>query len=85
MNIELNSNEIIALEDFEPGWRWDNIHNSGILPEDKTQLKPLSIKGLESLYKIINFFHSESNLSNEFRPYGWIGILTSHDMLYFKI
>jgi len=72
MKIELNSNEIISLDDFKLGWRWDNIHNSGILPEDKIQLKPLSITESKSLYKVINFFQSENNLSNGFQPYGWI-------------
>jgi len=72
MKIDLNLNEIIALDDFELGWRWDTLHNTGISTEDKIQLKPLSITESKSLYKIINFFESESNLSNGFQPSGWI-------------
>ncbi|TDO20946.1 hypothetical protein [Pedobacter duraquae] len=72
MKIELNSNEIIALDDFELGWRWDNLHNPGILTEDKIQLKPLSIIESKSLYKIVNFFESEINLSNGFQPNSWV-------------
>jgi len=72
MKIELNSNEIIALDDFELGWRWVNLHNAGILTENKIQLKPLRITESKSLYKIVNFFESESNLSNGFQPNSWI-------------
>lgn len=52
MKIQLNSNEKIALDDFDLGWRWDNVHNSGILPEDKIQLKPLSIKNQRVFIKL---------------------------------
>jgi len=71
MKIKLDINEIILLENFELGWRWDDIHNPDISLEDKGQIKPLSSAESKRIYKVINYFESESNLREAFDSTDW--------------
>lgn len=72
MKIELDTNEIIALEDFKLCWRWDEVHNPDITLEEKGQIIPLSVLESKRINKIIDYFEIESNLYKDFKPTDWI-------------
>jgi hypothetical protein len=72
MKIELITKEIIPFDGFELGWRWDTLHNPDISSEEKGLIKPLSVQESKKIYKIIEYFQSESNLHDGFKPTDWI-------------
>lgn len=74
MKIQLDINEIIPFESFELSWRWDDLHNPNISPEDKGQIKPLSFIESKRIKKVINHFESESILREHFESTEWFTV-----------
>lgn len=71
MDIKIDDTEIIPLNEFSLGWRFDEIHNSDISENEKSQIKPLSEDESRKIIKIIDYFESESNRIDKFSETNW--------------
>ena len=72
MNIEIDSIEIIPLENFELGWRFDKTHNSDISESEKALILALSEEESKRLNKIIAFFENEDYLEDKYSETDWM-------------
>lgn len=72
MNIEIDIREIIPLENFELGWRFDKTHNPDISESEKELILALSEDESKRLNKIIDFFENENYLKYKYSETDWI-------------
>ena len=72
MNIEIDINEIISLQEFELGWRFEKSHCPNISDAEKEQIVPVSKTESKRLYKIINYFDNEQYLKGKFIESDWL-------------
>ena len=71
MDIKIDDTEIISLNEFSLGWRFDEIHNSDISENEKSQIKPLSEDESRKINKVIDYFENESNRIDSFSETKW--------------
>jgi predicted ATP-grasp superfamily ATP-dependent carboligase len=71
MNIEIDYNEVIPLEKFELGWRFDDLHNSGMSDSEKSEIFALSETESKRLNKIIDYYEIESNRFEKYYETDW--------------
>ena len=71
MNIQIDKKEIIPLNDFKLGWRFDKVHNSDISDYDKKEIFALSENESKRLNKIIDYYEIESNRIGKFLETDW--------------
>jgi predicted ATP-grasp superfamily ATP-dependent carboligase len=71
MNIEIDYNEVIPLEKFELGWRFDIFHNSGVSDNEKSEILALSETESKRLNKIIDYYEIESNRFEKYFETDW--------------
>ena len=79
MHIEINHREIIPLEEFELGWRWEKSHCPDISESEKEQINPLTEMESKRINKVIDYFESEYNLSKEYTQTDWISANSERD------
>lgn len=72
MNIKIDIREIIPLESFELGWRFDKIHNPDISVSEKELILSLSENESKRLNKIIDFFENENYLQDKYSEIDWM-------------
>ena len=72
MNLKFNSDQIISLESFELGWRFEHPHNSSISEKEKELIHPFTESESKRLNKIIDYFELEDNLIKEYKSTEWI-------------
>ncbi|GGG65560.1 DUF2947 family protein [Epilithonimonas arachidiradicis] len=72
MNIEIDIREIIPLENFELGWRFDKTHNPDISESEKELILALSEDESKRLNKIIAFFENENYLDDKYSETDWM-------------
>lgn len=71
MNITIDHSEIISLETFELGWRFDKIHNGEITPEEKKLILALSSTESKRVNKIIDYYENPSNRVRQYTETNW--------------
>ena len=71
MNIQIDKKEIIPLNDFKLGWRFDKVHNSDISDYDKKEIFALSENESKRLNKIIDYYEIESNRIGKYLETDW--------------
>lgn len=71
MKIQIDIKEIISLENFELGWRFNQIHNPSISEAEKKQILPFSEAESKKLNKIIDYFEVESNRLEKYFETNW--------------
>ena len=71
MNIEIDCNEVIPLEKFELGWRFDDFHNSGVSDSEKNEILALSETESKRVNKIIDYYEIESNRFEKYFETDW--------------
>jgi predicted ATP-grasp superfamily ATP-dependent carboligase len=71
MNIEIDYNEVIPLEKFDLGWRFDDLHNSGMSGSEKSEILALSETESKRLNKIIDYYNIESNRFEKYFETDW--------------
>ncbi len=71
LNIQIDIKEIITLDNFELGWRFDNVHNSVISENDKKGIIALSENESKRINKIIDYFEIESNRIEKYKETDW--------------
>lgn len=71
MNIQIDKREIIPLNDFELGWRFDKGHNSDISDYDKKEILALSENESKRLNKVIDYYEIESNRIGKYLETDW--------------
>lgn len=71
MNITIDHSEIISLETFELGWRFDKIHNSEITPEEKKLILALSSTESKRVNKIIDYYENPTNRAEKYTETNW--------------
>ena len=71
MNIKIDIREIIPLEDFELGWRFDKTH-SDISASERELIQALSEDESKRLNKIIDFFENENYLKDKYSETDWM-------------
>jgi hypothetical protein len=79
LHIEIDHREIITLEEFELGWRWDKSHCPDISDSEKEKINPLSEMESKRINKVIDYFESEHNLSKEYTQTDWISANSESD------
>ena len=72
MNIEIDSKEVIPLEKFELGWRFNITHNPDISESEKELILALSEDESKRLNKIIDFFENENYLKDKYSETDWM-------------
>ena len=72
MNIKIDFREIIPLENFELGWRFDKTHNPDISESEKELILALSEDESKRLNKIIDFFENENYLKDKYSETDWM-------------
>jgi len=72
VNIKIDIREIIPLESFELGWRFDKIHNPDISVSEKELILSLSENESKRLNKIIDFFENENYLQDKYSEIDWM-------------
>ena len=72
MNIEIDHKEIIALNEFELGWRFEKTHCPDISDSEKKQIQPVSEIESKRLNKVIDYFEQEYNLREKYIQTDWI-------------
>ena len=72
MNIEIDSIEIIPLEKFELGWRFDKTNNPDVSESEKDLILALSEDESKRLNKIIDFFENENYLKDKYSETDWM-------------
>jgi len=72
VNIEIDIREIIPLENFELGWRFDKTHNPDISESEKELILALSEDESKRLNKIIAFFGNENYLDDKYSETDWM-------------
>jgi hypothetical protein len=71
LNIQIDKREIIALSDFELGWRFDKDYNSDISDYDKKEIFALSENESKRLNKVIDYYEIESNRIGKYLEIDW--------------
>lgn len=71
VNIEIDIREIIPLENFELGWRFDKTH-SNISASEIELIQALSEDESKRLNKIIDFFENENYLKDKYSETDWM-------------
>jgi len=71
LNIQIDIKEIISLNDFELGWRFDKVHNSDISDFEKKEIFALSENESKRLNKIIDYYEIESNRIEKYVETDW--------------
>jgi len=61
MKIKIDHREIISLEAFELGWRFDKIRNSEITAAEKNLITALSPTESQRVNKIIGYYKNPAN------------------------
>lgn len=79
MNIIIDHTEIIKLNEFELGWRWEKTHNPNISESEKKLIQPVSEIESKRLNKIIVYFQSEYNLRKKYTQTDWISANSEND------
>ncbi|MBQ19918.1 MAG: hypothetical protein CMD31_04090 [Flavobacteriales bacterium] len=79
MNIVINDKEIVPLNEFELGWRFEKTHNPNISESEKNEIQPLSEMESKRLNKIIQYFEQENNLREKYTQTDWISANTESD------
>jgi len=74
MNITIDHSEIISLETFELGWRFDKIHNGEITPEEKKLILALSSTESKRLNKIIDYYENPTNRAEKYTETNWLQV-----------
>lgn len=69
MKIEIDYREIIPLEEFELGWRFEKLQSSDAYA--KAEIKCLSANESRRLNKVIDYFEIESNRVEKYLQTGW--------------
>lgn len=72
MDIKVDCKEIISLERFELGWRFDKVHNSDISDIEKNKIFPLSENESKRLNKIIDHYEIESSRIEKYIETDWL-------------
>lgn len=71
MDIQIDIRELIPLENFELGWRFDKTH-SDISVFEKELIQTLSEDESKRLNKIIDFFENENYLEDKYSETDWM-------------
>ncbi len=79
MNIELDDREIITLNEFELGWRFEKTHSPDISESEKKQIQPVSEMESKRLNKLIDYFEQENNLREKYTQTEWISANAEND------
>lgn len=79
MDIEINHKEIITLNQFELGWRWEKTHSPDISESEKKLIQPVSEMESKRLNKVIDYFESEHNLREKYTQTDWISANAEND------
>tara|TARA_R100000750_G_scaffold4846_1_gene3670 strand:+ start:80555 stop:81040 length:486 start_codon:yes stop_codon:yes gene_type:complete len=79
LNIVINDKEIVPLNEFELGWRFEKTHNPNISESEKNEIQPLSEMESKRLNKIIQYFEQENNLREKYTQTDWISANTESD------
>lgn len=79
MNIVIDDREIIPLNDFELGWRFEKTHCPDISESEKKQIRPVSEMESKRLNKVIDYFENENNLRNNYTQSDWISANAEND------
>lgn len=72
MNIVIDDREIVPLNEFELGWRFEKTHCPDISESEKKQIRPVSEMESKKLNKVINYFEQEYNLREKYTQTDWI-------------
>ncbi len=79
MNIQIDRKEIIPLDEFELGWRFDKTHNSNISETEKIKILALSENESRKLNKIIDYYEIESNRIGTYYETDWFSANSEND------
>ncbi|MBU2930263.1 DUF2947 family protein [Winogradskyella psychrotolerans] len=79
MNIEVDDREIVPLNEFELGWRFEKTHSPDISESEKKQILPVSEMESKRLNKVIDYFEQEYNLREKFTQTDWISANAESD------
>ncbi len=79
LNIVIDDREIVPLNEFELGWRFEKTHSPDISESEKKQIQPVSEMESKRLNKVIAFFEQEYNLREKFTQTDWIIANTESD------
>lgn len=71
MKITIDHREIISLEAFELGWRFDKIHNSEITAAEKKLITALSPTESQRVNKIIGYYENPENRVRKYTETNW--------------
>jgi len=71
MKITIDHREIISLEAFELGWRFDKIHNSEITAAEKKLILALSSTESQRVNKIIGYYENPENRVRKYTETNW--------------
>src|SRR5690606_35796881 len=73
INITIDHGEIISLEAFELGWRFNKIHNSEITAAEKNLIIALSPAESQRINKIIDYYENPENRIRQYTETNWFG------------
>lgn len=79
MNIAIDNKEIVPLNEFELGWRFEKTHCPDISESEKKQIQPVSEMESKRLNKVIYYFEQEYNLKEKFTQTDWISANAESD------
>ena len=79
LDIQIDNKEIISLDDFELGWRWEKSHSPDISESEKKQILPVSENESKRLNKVIDYFEGEYNLRGKYIQTDWISANAESD------
>lgn len=79
LNIEVDDREIVPLNEFELGWRFEKTHSPDISESEKKQILPVSEMESKRLNKVIDYFEQEYNLREKFTQTDWISANAESD------
>lgn len=72
MDIQIDIKELIPLQNFELGWRFDKTHNPDISESEKELILALSEDESKRLNKIIDLFENENYLKDKYSETDWM-------------
>jgi hypothetical protein len=79
LDIKIDIKEIIELEDFELGWRFEKNHNPNISECEKKLINPVSEIESKRLNKVIDYFENEGILRDNYTQSDWISANAEND------
>jgi len=79
LNIVIDDKEIVPLNEFELGWRFEKTHSPDISEYEKKQIQPVSEMESKRLNKVIDYFEQEYNLREKFTQTDWISANAESD------